>query len=301
MNPFLQLFARYRPIIIGGLSLVCAVAAVLLLYGDYSRRLGELEARQLEPETVDVVVADRAIPLGTRILRDAVRVAPFQKATVPPHHFSDPSEVVGRYARVALAEAEPLEPAKVITAEQGGLPVLIPDGMRAVSVEIDDVTGLENFVVPNSRVDVLVIFDAEDDSQAQVEMLLQGVQVLAVARSFDVTPEEQADKSERRTRGSGRRTVTLAVTPDEAVRLALGANNGLLQLALRNYADTVRLNVAVLRTEDIRTGQAPPPGMDPLEPVGLDAGTLSDAPLPPTPKHIVEVIRGQERTERVFY
>jgi pilus assembly protein CpaB len=104
--------------------------------------------------------------------------------------------------------------------------------MKAISIRVNDVLGVAGFVRPSDRVDVLltrVVRNQQNNSErTYVDVLLQGVKVLAV----DQTADERKDEP------SVVKTVTFEVTTDEAQRLTLGASIGTLSLALRHIASS---------------------------------------------------------------
>jgi Flp pilus assembly protein CpaB len=108
-----------------------------------------------------------------------------------------------------------------------GLPSLIPSDMRAISVRVNDVTSVDGFVTPGTRVDVFMT--ATRNGEAQTIRVLQNVAVLASGHTI-----------ERNTRGDpqGASVATLLVSTSDAEKLILASNEGRIQLALRNPVDT---------------------------------------------------------------
>ena len=131
-----------------------------------------------------------------------------------------------------VAENEPLLEAKVSTKDAGGgLPIIIRDGMRAVSVKVDEVIGVAGFVLPGTRVDVMLTLDKRDDRpQAITKTLLRRT---SDARRGPVGYPRQGGKTAD---GHGD---SLLVTPTMPNCLPLASKEGRLQLALRNTLDTL--------------------------------------------------------------
>ena len=111
----------------------------------------------------------------------------------------------------------------------GLLPLLITEGMRAMSVKVDSVTGVSGFITPNSRVDVLVAGKPEGggDEDERSKLILQNVRVLATGKSIEQKDEKPVEVP----------TVTLLVSPEEAEKLTLATRQEPVRLALRNYRD----------------------------------------------------------------
>ena len=162
-----------------------------------------------------------------------------------------------------------------------GLPTVIPAGMRAVSVKVDEVIGVAGFVLPGTRVDVLVTVEApEEDSEPVTKLVLQNVQVLAAGESIQ---RDSEGKPQNVT------VITLLVSPDDAEKLTLAATEGLIQLALRNVMDqdsvrTVGSDVGSL------VSRRPP-----ARPAAPAAKPSVRRPAPPAPATQVETYRGTVR------
>src|SRR5678815_4894259 len=212
---------RYKLVFWG--AIIVAAAAT---FGAY--RLLAANSRA-EVTTRPVVVASRDIQEGMAIDRIALQVAQWPVQTVPVGAFSSIDSVVGRVPRVAIFNGEPIVPGRLAPSGTGpGLEVKIPPGQRAMAVRINDVAGISGLLQPNSRVDVLVTI-REDNSDKQVaKLFMSNMLVLSVGT------EVQRDNQGKPNNAA---TVTLAVTPEEAERLAIAMNTGAIQLVLRGYGD----------------------------------------------------------------
>jgi pilus assembly protein CpaB len=181
---------------------------------------------------VEVVVAAMDPPLGTKIEIGEVKTARWSADSLPDGSYTDPKQVIGSYVKNSLVANEPIVQAKLFTGDKtaGVMPLLIPFGMRAVSVPVDEVSDVAGFVLPHTRVDVLVATAGEGTTgsdKAFSKVILQNVEVLAVAQEV----EQKKDEPEIV------KVVTLLVTPQESERLALASHSGTLRLAMRNYND----------------------------------------------------------------
>jgi Flp pilus assembly protein CpaB len=139
--------------------------------------------------------------------------------------------VIGSYVKNSYLATEPIVQSKLFTGDKtaGVMPLLIPFGMRAVSVPVDEVSDVAGFVLPHTRVDVLVATQGGEggDNKAFSKVILQNVEVLAVAQEVEQKKDEPTVV----------KVVTLLVTPQESERLALASHSGTLRLAMRNYND----------------------------------------------------------------
>lgn len=180
--------------------------------------------------TVPVVVAARDIDAGTILASADVKLARYPAETAPAARASDPGEVVGRGVVAPIAADEPLLAGKLAgEGAGGGLPVIIPKGKRAVSVEVDEVIGVAGFVRTGTRVDVIVTLNPSSGREnARSKMILQNVEVAAAGTT-----------TERDAQGASQvvPVITLIVDPAQAEELTLAATEGRIRLALRNVLD----------------------------------------------------------------
>ena len=129
---------------------------------------------------------------------------------------------------------EPLLESKLAPKDGGGgLPVAINEGMRALSVKVDEVISVAGFVVPGTRVDVLLTMDGPGGGkEAITKVILQNVQALAAGQSVEKDKDGKPQPVG---------VLTVLVTPEQAESLALASNQGKIQLALRNTLDTLHI------------------------------------------------------------
>ena len=199
-----------------------------------------------------------------------------------------------RGAIVAIAANQPITESKLAALGAGaGLPPTIPPGMRAMSVRVNEVVGVAGFVVPGTRVDVLVTFEGRSQaSESVARVVVSNVQVLTAGTRFD---QEKARTENRRSRP---RSVTLLVTPEDAQRLALAAAEGRITLILRNPLDNAPTESAGIGAGGLMGNPTPPPPVAaPRPPPRPSAVAAPVAPPPPPPApYTVEAIRGAKRT-----
>src|ERR1700692_5052293 len=142
---------RTRLLMIGVLALALGAFVSLLVYKNLQGR----GASNTEPGS-DVIVAADDIQVGARIEEHDVRTAKFPTSGLPSGAYSRRSQVLGRGVIIPISKGEFILPTKLAPEKAGsGLPSLIPPGMRAVSVRVNDVVSVAGFVGPGTRVDVL--------------------------------------------------------------------------------------------------------------------------------------------------
>jgi pilus assembly protein CpaB len=246
-----------------------------------------------QPQTIDTLVAAEAIPAGTMITRDHVKVVQWPTASRLEGSLGDPRTVIDRGAIVSIAANEPITETKLAAVGAGaGLPPTIPPGMRAMSVRVNEVVGVAGFVVPGTRVDVLVTFASRSQASDSVaRVVVSNVQVLTAGTRFD---QEQARQDNRPMPTS---VVTLLVSPEDAQRIALAAADGTITLTLRNPLDNAPTESAGIGAGGLRGEPAPAPPVAAARPAPKPAPAVIVEPPPPPPApYTVEAIRGAKRT-----
>ena len=300
---------RRQTLIALGVAIILGVVAVFLANSYLSGRERQLAA---SPEgMVRVAVATAPLAYGTDITPDKVKFVQYPQASLPPGTFKSMAELLPEgKRRVVLRPIQVNQP--LMAADLSGegqnasIAALLPDGMRAASVRINDVSGVAGFVKPNDTVDVLITrqaIGAERDAQV-TDVLLQNVRVIAM---------DQQAKSENNVPAAVARTATLEVAPIDAQKLALGQQLGQLSLVLRKPGE--EQNIAFVDTvslEDLRYGlygparpaAAPPqgrqlaaalaaPAVAPSRPAPRRAVSAPKRPAPARPAtSTVEVTRG---------
>jgi pilus assembly protein CpaB len=214
-----------RPVIFVLLAGFAALVAAMVVYSALKKR--EAEVQEAKLQSVEIVVAAHALGIGSKLDASSVRSVRWSRDSLPPGAFTDPSAVIGKYTKTSFVENEPIVADWLFSGDKnaGVLPLLIPDGMRALSVPVDEVSDIAGFVAPHAHVDVLVSVASGDKPLTKI--VLQNVEVLAIAQDI----EEINDKPQPV------HVVTMLVTPDQAERLTLASGQGGLRLALRNYDD----------------------------------------------------------------
>jgi pilus assembly protein CpaB len=239
-----------RPVIYAILAGLSAVLAAIIVFSALKKR--EAEVQRAMANTINVVVAARQLPLGTKITRESVKITRWANDSVPPGSFTDPQAVVNAYAKGSFVTGEPIVASKLFMGQKtaGVMPLLIPPGMRAMSVPVDPVSDIAGFVLPQMRVDVLVSVSGNGSTfPAFSKIVLQDVEVLAVAQEIEGSKDTPMSV----------KVVTLLVSPEQAERLALASREGVLRLAMRNYSDKklVQTQGAELRDLFHRTDAVP--------------------------------------------
>jgi pilus assembly protein CpaB len=147
--------------------------------------------------------------------------------------FSKPEDVVGRTLLYPLAKGEPILPRQLSAPGAGvGLSTKIPDGMRAISLKSGEVVGVAGFLLPGTRIDVLVTYHSPGSTDPITSTVLQDAQILAAGQKMQPDPEGKPTTVD---------VVTLLVKPYDAERVVLASAQGTVHFVLRNGSDHAQL------------------------------------------------------------
>jgi pilus assembly protein CpaB len=266
---------------------VAIVMASAASYGVY-QSVQAMPTREVEVASYHVVVAAKPLGMGARLTEKDVRLVAWPASSPIAGGYTDLKAVVDRGLLSAVVENEPLTESKLAPIEAGaGISPTIPTGMRAMSVKVNEVVGVAGFVVPGTKVDVLVTLGRTDESMTRT--VASNVQVLTAGTRYD---QEKAKDGEP----IPSTVVTLMVTPVDAERIALAQSQGQIMLALRNPLDlddavTHGVRTANLFGESARPA-AVPRAAGPNRPAPRAAPAVVEAPRP----YMVETIRAAKRT-----
>lgn len=277
--------ARMRLVII----LILAIGAGgALAYGTYNY-LQNVPVKTVTVPSRPVMVAATDLQVGAELRADDLKAVEWPATSIPAGAFGRAADVVGRSLIVPAVQNEPILDAKLAPKEAGiGLPPAIPQGMRAVSVRVNEVIGVAGYVLPGTHVDVLATASPTDQRpDTTTKLVLPNVQVLTAG-----TKLEQADDKGKPQQVT---VVTLLVTPEQAERLTLASTEGKIQLALRNPLD-----MSAPATPGVRPAVllgTPPPAVRGVGRITSAKSRLVKAPAPAEPESVptVEVIRGDKR------
>ena len=244
-----------------------------------------------------VVVAASSLDLGAALRAEDLRTINWPSEAVPAGTFSNPQELVGRGLIQPVSQNEPLLPTKLAPVGAGaGLPPMIPDGMRAVSVRVNDVIGVAGYVLPGTKVDVLVSISPTNQSTDMTsKVILTNVTVLTAGTRI----ERDVEKDNKPISVS---VVTLLVDPLQSEALTLASTEGKIQLALRNPLDKTMPPTPGIRPAFLLGQSAAPRAAVAVGRVARSAA--APAPLAPTvaapePLPTIEIIRGDKRAHEV--
>jgi len=270
-------------------GLVIALVVAFLLSSFVYKQFQKVSTVKPTTEGEPLVVAAVPLQVGARLDNSNTRVIqwPANQKLAGMHARVD--EVMNRAIITPLAENEPVLESKLAPKEAGaGLSATIPEGMRALSVGVNDVVSVAGFVIPGTSVDVLVTGRAVGGGAGSdniTRTILENVRVLAAGQKI----EQDRDGKPQTVA-----VITLLVSPDDATKLAMASTEGKIQLTLRNTVDTKKIEPkAVMQAALFSASGAV------TQPDRPKFSGKKSAPAPPPP-YVIEVITGNKRENKSF-
>lgn len=301
-----------------GLAAFCGLLAILVARQYLTNEL----QRNAELSEGLIVAAAVDIPFGTKITAEQLKTIPYRQSEKPIGSFTNKNEVIGRVALTPIYAQMPVLSQNIVREGQATniLNDKLREGMRAVSVRVDEASSVAGFAVPGNFVDVIAVLNPGGSARPVSTVILQNIRILANGKQTQVRSDGKDNQTSN--------TVTLEVTPGQGERLKLAEREGTLQLMLRNTEDTALIKTFGASAKDVideelwkratgsarnTSGQPTPQYIAPIPAVWPAASASGEAPnsksrktssevIPtPTPKaHTVEIIEGTKpRTVQV--
>ncbi len=251
--------------------------------------------RRQQSEMKELVVATGDLPVGATIKPADLKIVKWPAESYPKGGFGKIEEVVDRAVVSNVLAEEPLVVGRLSEKNAGvGLSSVIPPGMRAVSMRVNDVIGVSGFVFAGTRVDVLVTGEPPNSggSGHMTSTVLQNILVISAGTKMQPNERGQPENVP---------VVTVLVTPEQAEILTLASAEGRIQLVLRNSTDdktekTGGVHVARLYNNGVPS--VPPKAEPKPRPVRVVpvAAVVNTPPPPPPVRREIEMIRGERRS-----
>jgi pilus assembly protein CpaB len=210
--------------------LAVAISLGLIASTAVFKYLRQVEQKQesLKVATQPLVVASMDIAKGETLTDNKLKVVSWPEKNIPNGCVKDKQAVVGKFVRADIYAEEPILSHKLITGDLGRLIMRIPEGKRAMTVRVNEASGVAGFICPDSRVDVLVTMDLGNKKERASKTILQNVPVLAIGQKMEQKDDKPVVVP----------TVTLELSLEEAEKLNLASQEGKISLALRNIHDS---------------------------------------------------------------
>lgn len=263
-----------------------------------------------QARTIKIVVAKGPVSPGQELSADVLTLGPIAAEVPPPGAFTDPGAVIGRVAVTEMFAGQPIMDALLASKGAGaGLQALVPRGMRAITLEVNETSGVAGMILPGCRVDVVTTLNGASKEDTIACTVVQDVLVQAVGQRLSAArnPDEKDPPPVR--------NVTLIATPREAEAIQLASSIGQTRLVLRGADDrginsSEGISFLELRGEDgLSTNPVTP--THPVTPV-IPVTPVATTPVATTqpadpfagetnrPRRTVTLIRGGQRSEVVF-
>src|ERR1700719_1229262 len=237
---------RNRLIIGLGVAIVLAFLVSSFVYQKFKQASAVVPAVAMK----QIVVATAPMQLGTRLDPTKLRLISWPGNAPLAGAFSRVEDCTNRALITPVAENEPILESKLASVQSGaGLPATIPEGMRALSVAVNDVVAVAGFVIPGTMVDVLVTGQVAGGGGNITRTILENVRVLAAGQKIEQDRDGKPQPVP---------VITLLVTPEDASRLTMASTQGKIQLALRNTIDTKNVSPPPVLHATLFGGGAPP-------------------------------------------
>jgi len=267
------------------LALVLALAASYMVYRQLS------SATPVEAQGQQVIIAAADLTIGTPLTEEDLAVTRWPTADLPAGTAMDKDALIGRPLIYPVFKGEPILTSKLALEGSGaGLSAVIDEGMRAVSIRVDEVVAVAGFVVAGTHVDIMLTGNPGSGEEQLTQTILEDVQVLAAGQSIQPDAEGKPQRVN---------VVTFLCTPDDAAKVILAASEGRIQLVLRNAVEKegedelTKKELPKVGRRELYAGGAPPP-----RPVAARRAAPPPPPAPiapPEPEPVsIMMIRGSQ-------
>ncbi len=255
----------------------CSLLWALLVAGIFYRVARADRQGQSQPQK-PLVVAAKSMPMGSVISEDAIKITEIPEKLFPKGGFSKKEDVLDRPVISPIEPDEPVVEARIAAKGSGvGLGPMIPPGMRALSVRVNDVVGVAGFVLPGMRVDVLVTGHPPDREDTVTTTVLQNIPVLSAGQSIQADAKGQPINTA---------VVTLLVSPPQAEALTLANSEGHIQLVLRNSTDQQVASTPGRRLRELYSIDRPAPAA----PSKTTQPSAAPSKAAPPPRRVAEPV-----------
>lgn len=282
-----------------GVLLFAFVVATLGGLVTYRSLINRAPVTKAAPPSAQVVLAVRDLEVGTVLKEEDVKLTDWAGA-IPTGATTHVQDVVGRGVMTTVYAKEPIIESRLAPkGAGGGLAAMIPPGMRAVAIRVNEVVGVAGFVVPGMRVDVLISGNrpgGDGNLGTLSRTLLQNIEVLSAGQDFKKDAEGKPVMVQ---------VVNLLVTPDQAEQLSLASSQTAIQLVLRNPLDRDVAKTSGTAVQYLFSGvkgKLPEGGGQPAV-ARVRPPQAPRAVLPPPkkePAFVMEIISGNKKAETKF-
>lgn len=240
-----------------------------------------------------IVVTKRSITPGQELNAEDLTLGQVSRETAPEQSFDSIASVLNRTAKVELVKGQAVvEPLLAEKGSGSGLQALVPAGMRAITIEVNEFSGVGGMIAPGSRVDVVATIQGSNGDEMSARTIVQNVKITAVGQRVTSRRDAKEDAAAQEVF----RSVTILCSPEEAESIELATTTGRPWLVLRGNRDEERIETDGVTVTSLRGRSGVFKKSDPFVPV-IEVKP-STQPTTPQPRSVamnqrtVEVIRG---------
>jgi len=253
---------------------VAVVAGLLATFGIHRYVVNKTQVAAAPTGMVAVATGD--IAPGTALAGGSLKLVSWPKELIPPQCAAALNQVEGRVVTFPISSGEPIMFSKLApVGTAAGLSSLLNESKRALTVRVDDVTGVAGFLHPRDRVDVLADMKLKGVDENYSKVILQDITVLSIGQIWQQTEDDKPKVVN---------AVTLELTPEQTEIVNLASNEGKIRLALRGGGNKATVETSGVAISNLFAGMMkPPPATMPQKEA--------------KPEKCVEVIKGCERSK----
>jgi pilus assembly protein CpaB len=253
---------------------VAVVAGLLATFGIHRYVVNKTQVAAAPTGMVAVATGD--IAPGTALAGGSLKLVSWPKELIPPQCAAALNQVEGRVVTFPISSGEPIMFSKLApVGTAAGLSSLLNESKRALTVRVDDVTGVAGFLHPRDRVDVLADMKLKGVDENYSKVILQDITVLSIGQIWQQTEDDKPKVVN---------AVTLELTPEQTEIVNLASNEGKIRLALRGGGNKATVETSGVAISNLFAGMMkPPPATTPQKEA--------------KPEKCVEVIKGCERSK----
>ena len=274
------------------LALVISAGMALMVTGVfYQITKGGGGAAPAAAPSTEVVTAAKDLEVGARITPADLRLEPWPSSLLPDGSFLEPDQVIDRTPMSTILAGEPILERRLAAPGSGvGLAPKVPEGMRALSVRVDDVIGVAGFVMPEASVDVLItgLPTSNPQNGQMTRTILGNIRVLSAGEQLSPDSTGRPQKAA---------VVTLLLTPEQAELVTLAQAHGRIQFVLRNAKDDEVAETRGVRENELFGAPVEAAGVRSPPPPPQVARAVEPPPPPPVS---VEIIKGNRISVQEF-
>ena len=289
-------------LILAGASAVLMFAVIYIFFATYTAKEELYPASdntsQEKPSLIAVVVAKSDISPRVKIREEMLDVKEMPKKDVPSGAITDKAEIIDLPAKITILAGDVITSRKLYkSTEQSGFVGTIPPDCRAISIRVNDITGVAGFAKPGDYVDLLLV--ENDSTSSTTNIILQNVLLLSINQTMNRDDVETGGEKNANTAIANPSIVTLALRPHEALKLVSASKLGDIYLMLRP-ARPLDMYVEGMEYKVISANaplHEPKPQEEP-KPVAPASAEPVSSPEPAKKEELIEIIQGDEFVQK---